>query len=74
MKTTIDTLTGKPFRWNGTCIYELKDGQRWIVPQRMTTRSAEWLHPGRVVPALLAKLNDGRTYYDLTHNGETDNG
>lgn len=62
MKTTTDTFTGKPFRWNSTCQYELNDGQRWVVPQRMTNRTAMWLHPERVVPRLLAALNDGRVW------------
>jgi hypothetical protein len=62
MRTTTDTYTGKRFRYNGTCAYTLRDGSKWIVPQRMTTRTCEWLHPGRTPDKLLAALNDGRTW------------
>ena len=57
MRTTTDTLTGKPFRWNSTCVHIADDDTRLVVPQRMTTRDANWLHPSRVLPSLLAKLN-----------------
>lgn len=52
MRTTTDTYTRKPFRWNTTA---LMDG--WVVPARCTSRSFTELHPDRVLPALLAKLN-----------------
>lgn len=62
MKITIDTYSGKQFRYNGTCLYRLRDGSLWTVPQRCTSRTNEWLHPGRVPDKLLAALNDGRTW------------
>ena len=57
MKTTTDTFTGKPFRWNSTCIYRSDEGQEIIVPERITSRTSEMLHPSRVPASLLAKLN-----------------
>ena len=63
MKTTIDTWTGTRFRYNSVCLYRLKDGSEWYVPERQTSRSATWLHPGRVPPKLLAELNPGRPPY-----------
>jgi len=57
MKTTRDTYTGQPFRWNSTCSY-----LGWLVPERMTSRTAQHLHPSRVTPQLLARLNDGRVW------------
>lgn len=52
MKTTIDTLTGKPFRYNTTVLYQGK-----VVPARVTSCSATHLHPNRVSAELLAELN-----------------
>ena len=63
MKTTIDTFTGKPFRYNSVCLYRLNDGSEWNVPERQTSRSATWLHPGRTKPELLASLNPGKPTY-----------
>jgi hypothetical protein len=57
MRTTIDTYTGKPFRWNSICLIRTDDGKTTIVPERMTARDSRWLHPSRVRPALLADLN-----------------
>lgn len=57
MRTTTDTLTGKPFRWNSTVVFEMRDGQKIIVPARYTSSTAVWLHPGRTPAALLASLN-----------------
>jgi hypothetical protein len=51
-RVTTDTLTGKRFRWNHTVVYA-----GHTVPARTTARSATWLHPSRVRPALLAALN-----------------
>jgi hypothetical protein len=62
MKQTTDTYSGMPFRYNSTCLYELRDGSRWLVPERVTSRSTMWLHPGRTPDKLLAALNDGRTW------------
>lgn len=56
MRTTTDTYTGKPFRWNATCVHQ-KDGKFIRVPARYTSRTAEWLHPSRVPAKLLAELN-----------------
>jgi hypothetical protein len=75
MKTTIDTLTGKPFRYNDTVNYM---GQ--IVPARITSRTSAHLAPDRVPPRLLAKLNpprqcamcgahDGLPHHDTTCGG-----
>jgi hypothetical protein len=61
MKTTKDTLTGKPFRWNSTCFLKTARGD-FVVPERMTSRTASYLHPSRVPAHLLAQLNDGRTW------------
>ena len=52
MRRTIDTQTGREFRYNSTAWY---CGKR--VPQRITSRTCEYLHPDRVEPKLLAKLN-----------------
>jgi len=57
MKTTTDIYTGKPFRWNSTVGHVSADGIKTIVPARYTSRTATWLHPSRVKPELLAKLN-----------------
>jgi len=65
MKHTTDTYTNKPFRWNGVCIYRTDQGD-FIVPQRMTKHTAEFLHPSRVPQALLAKLNNGKTWEGTT--------
>lgn len=56
MRTTTDTLTGKPFRWNTTvrCTYGRK---QWQLPCRCTTRTNTWLAPDRVPAKLLAELN-----------------
>lgn len=56
-RTTTDTYTGKPFRWNETVRY---DG--YVVPCKSTKNDSVWLHPSRVPDDLLAELNDGRTY------------
>lgn len=61
MKTTKDTLTGKPFRWNSTCILKTAHGD-FVVPQRMTARTAAYLHPSRIPERLLAELNEGRDW------------
>lgn len=61
MRTTKDTMTGKPFRWNGTCILKTPHGA-FTVPQRMTSRTSVHLHPSRVPANLLSKLNDGRAW------------
>jgi len=60
MRTTRDTLTGKPFRWNSVDIYEAPDGTRTFVPARYTSTTATWLHPTRTPVLLLAKLNRDR--------------
>ena len=52
MRTTKDTLTGKPFRYNAVVIVE-----NVRVPARYTTRSCVNLHPSRVPAKLLAELN-----------------
>lgn len=52
MKVTIDQLTGKVFRWNSTVFY-----CGYIVPARETKCKSTHLHPSRVDPALLRKLN-----------------
>jgi hypothetical protein len=57
MRVTKDTHTGKPFRWNTTIVHVAPDGTRTVVPERQTSRTAEWLHPSRVPPKLLAELN-----------------
>lgn len=59
MKATTDTLTGKAFRWNGTCTLKTSRGD-FVVPQRCTSRTSEYLHPSRVPANLLATLNEGR--------------
>lgn len=61
MRTTTDTLTGKPFRWNSTCTFQDYDGTRTTVPQRMTGRTCTFLHPSRTLPALLRELNPTTT-------------
>jgi hypothetical protein len=55
MKTTIDTYTGKRFRWNETVFYA-----GFVVPARCTSRTAEHLHPHRVPAKLLARLNPSK--------------
>lgn len=57
MKTTTDTLTGKPFRYNSTDIHVSEDGTRTVVPARYTQSDAIWLHPNRTPAKLLARLN-----------------
>ena len=52
MRTTTDTYTGRPFRWNMTVEVGGID-----VPARCTARTLTYLHPDRVRPALLALLN-----------------
>jgi hypothetical protein len=54
MKKTIDTGTGKVFRYN-----EIVQYLGYNVPCRMTVRKSMHLHPTRVVPELLAELNPG---------------
>src|SRR5450631_269865 len=56
MKTTIDTLTGKHFRYNETGIY-----LGFWVPMRSTSKTFMALAPDRVIPKLFAQLNPGRT-------------
>ena len=56
MRTTTDTLTGKPFRWNDT-VRVKSDGHLIRVPARCTARSSTHLHPDRVLPKLLLELN-----------------
>ncbi len=57
MRTTIDTHTGKQFRWNTTAYHILKDGRHICVPARCTTRDFVHLHPSRTPTKLLAELN-----------------
>jgi hypothetical protein len=57
MRVTTDTHTGKPFRWNDTCVVVTDDGRKVVVPARYTSREARHLHPSRVPTSLLAKLN-----------------
>ena len=57
IRVTRDALTGRPFRWNSTCVVRTRDGRQWIVPQRITAVGADWLHPNRVPAPLLAELN-----------------
>jgi hypothetical protein len=59
MRTTTDTYTGKPFRWNEEVRFK-----GFVVPCRSTTRDSVWLHPARVPDKLLRELNDGRSYPD----------
>lgn len=54
MKRTIDTQTGKEFKYNEIVRYGGKN-----VPARVTKRKSTHLHPDRVTPELLAKLNKG---------------
>jgi len=56
-RVTYDALTGRQFYWNGTCRVRTRDGHTWVVPQLMTPKRAEYLHPNRVPPELLAELN-----------------
>lgn len=53
-KTTIDTFTGKRFRYNEVVLY-----QGFSVPGRTTARTSTHLSPGRIAPTLWAKLNPG---------------
>jgi len=57
MRTTRDTFSGKPFRWNAVDVYEAPDGRRIFVPARYTSRTSIWLHPTRTPARLLAELN-----------------
>jgi hypothetical protein len=59
MKRTIDTATGKLFRWNTTALFRRDDGSLVTVPARSTPLLFTSLHPDRVEPKLLAKLNSG---------------
>ena len=52
MKRTIDTYTGKEFRWNTVASYCGK----WV-PARITSRTFRFLHPDRVPVQLLTDLN-----------------
>jgi hypothetical protein len=62
MKTTTDTFTKKPFRWNTTCRAQTKQGD-FIVPARDTRRGeSSHLHPGRVPAKLLQQLNEGKKW------------
>jgi hypothetical protein len=54
MRKTIDTGTGKEFRYN-----EIVNYMGYDVPARTTARKSMWLHPSRVEPGLLARLNPG---------------
>jgi hypothetical protein len=56
MRTTTDTFTGKPFRWNDV-VEVLQGGHLVRVPARMTTRTFTYLNPSRVPAELLATLN-----------------
>ena len=58
MRTTRDTFTGKPFRWNTIVYFKDKNGNngQWV-PARVTAKTSIWLHPDRVPAGLLAELN-----------------
>ena len=62
MKTTTDTFTGKPFRWN--CTTEVHGV---TTPAYETTRAATYLHPDRVPADLLNKLNRKETPVSITN-------
>jgi hypothetical protein len=62
MRTTTDTYTDKPFRWNETVVIVNEErGTRIVTPSRETTRTSTWLHPTRVPFALLQELNPDLT-------------
>ena len=59
-KKTFDRVTGRPFRYNTTVLYEtasIRGKAKWRVPAYMTSESAEHLHPDRVDQKLLKALN-----------------
>ena len=61
MRTTKDTYTGKPFRWNACIGLRNGDGPALIrTPARFTSRTSTWLDPSRVGMSLLVKLNPGK--------------
>lgn len=56
MRTTTDTYTGKPFRYNQ--FVTSKSGDGWVnTVGRITSRTNVLLHPDRLTPAMFAKLN-----------------
>ena len=57
MRTTVDTYTGKVFRWNTVALALDADGNLVNVPARITKSAMTHLHPARVQPALLERLN-----------------
>jgi hypothetical protein len=61
MKKTQDMFTGASFLWNSTCIVHTREGD-FVVPQRMTSNSAVYLHPARVPKPLLQKLNPDKDW------------
>lgn len=54
MKACIDTATGGTFKWN-TTVRHASTGL--LVPARITARASTHIHPTRVEPALMLKLN-----------------
>jgi len=55
MKSTVDTYTGKRFRYN-----ELAEYQGYIVPNRTTAHASTHLAADRMPAKLFAVLNPGR--------------
>jgi len=51
-RVTVDTYTGKRFVWDSTVRYQGR-----IVPARYSCTAEHFLHPDRVDPELLARLN-----------------
>lgn len=62
MKTTTDTFTKRPFRWNTTVKAHTPQG--FFVVPAIDSRRGECahLHPGRVPAKLLKELNEGKTW------------
>lgn len=67
MKTTTDIYTGYPFEWDSTVKYMLVGGSIWVVPARSTAPTPTYLHPSRVLPDLLAELNNGKVWEEGKH-------
>jgi hypothetical protein len=62
LKATIDTYAKRLFRWNGTFPVTTPQGV-FVVPARdLTKPTPRYLHPSRVPPELLRKLNGGKEW------------
>lgn len=61
MRSTTDTYTGKPFRYNQIVAVDMfrstERRRRVNTVGRITSRTNQFLHPDRLTPAMFAQLN-----------------